>query len=99
MTHPEYQWVTIARFWAPGQALFFKSVLEGNGVPAFVKNEYLGGLFAHLTLMKAEGGIELQVPSDLVDEAAHILEGLEADMEETESGDEPEPEEETESPE
>lgn len=93
MTSPQYQWVTIARFWAPGHALFFKSVLEGNGIPAFVKNEYLGGLFAHLSLMKAEGGIELQVPSDLVEEAASILEGLETDVEGMEAGEEEEQQE------
>lgn len=98
MTQPQYHWVTIARFWAPGQAVFFKSVLEGNGIPAFVKNEYLGGLFAHLTLMKAEGGIELQVPSDLVDDAMGILAGLETDAEDLEGEEYPEDEHEEEAP-
>ena len=87
MTSPSYHWVTVARFWAPGEALFFKSVLEGNGIPAFVRNEYLGGLFAHLMLKQAEGGIELQVPSDLVEEAQQVLEGLETDTAEIDEPD------------
>ena len=88
MTTPPYHWITIARFWASGEALFLKSVLEANDIPAFVRNEYLGGLFAHLTLGKAEGGIELQVPSDLVEEAQQVLEGLEAHAQESEAPDE-----------
>lgn len=69
------KWVTIARFWSPTQALFFKSVLEGNGIPAFVRNEYLGGLFAHITLSGVDGGIELQTLAPFVDQALTLLEG------------------------
>lgn len=88
MITPPYHWVTVARFWAPSEALFFQSVLEGNGIPAFVRNEHLGGLFAHLTLTQAEGGIELQVPSDLLEEAQQVLDGLETDATEIDEPDE-----------
>jgi len=88
MTSSSYHWVTVARFWSSGPAVFLKSLLEANDIPAFVRNEYLGGLFAHLTLGKAEGGIELQVPSDLVEQAQQVLEGLEAHAQETEAPDE-----------
>lgn len=77
----EYHWVTVARFWSPTQALFLKSVLEGNDIPAYVRNEYLGGLFAHFTLKSADGGVELQVPSDRVDEARELIECLEQEAE------------------
>lgn len=87
MTNPEYKWVTIERFWTSGPALFIKNVLEGNGIPAFVRNEYMGGLFAHLSMRSAEGGIELQVPSDLVDEAREVLLGIEYADGESESTD------------
>lgn len=87
MTSPEYKWVTIERFWTSGPALFIKNVLEGNGIPAFVRNEYMGGLFAHLSMRGAEGGIELQVPSDLVDEAREVLLGIECGNGESELAD------------
>ena len=77
MNDSPYRWVTIQRFWSPTQALFLKSVLEGNEIPVFIRNEHLGGLFAHFTLQKAEGGVELQVPSDCVEAAMEILQGLE----------------------
>lgn len=89
MTRPEYKWVTIERFWTSGPALFFKNVLEGNGIPAFVRNEYMGGLFAHLSMKSAEGGIELQVPSDLVDQARDVLKGIECSDEELDPAEDP----------
>jgi hypothetical protein len=85
MTETPYHWVTIARFWSPTQALFFKSVLEGSDIPVFVRNEYLGGLFAHMTFTSAEGGVELQVPSDCVDEALNLLDVLNSNNDDEES--------------
>jgi len=45
----------VTSFWAPGETLVFQSVLEGNGIPAFVQNECLGGQFAPLTLPSCAG--------------------------------------------
>ncbi|MFA7691499.1 MAG: DUF2007 domain-containing protein [Candidatus Hydrogenedentes bacterium] len=73
MSDSPYHWETIARFWAPGPAVFLKSMLEGYGIPVFVRNEYMGGLFARLSISQALGGIELQVPSDRVEEAKALL--------------------------
>lgn len=81
MNEPSYHWVTIARFWSGHQALFFKNVLEGHDIPAFVRNEHLGQLIPSLTLSGAQGGIQLQVPSDCVEAALEILEGLDENEE------------------
>ncbi len=72
MSTPDYSWVTIARFFSPNEALFFKNILEGHDIPAFVPNEYMGHL--DIRLVRAEGGVQLKVPSDRADEARALLE-------------------------
>ena len=72
MTDSPCTWVTIAHFVSPVEALFFKNILEGHEIPAFVPNEYMGHL--DIRLLRAEGGVQLKVPSDRVDEAKALLE-------------------------
>lgn len=72
MTDSACSWVTIAHFFSPVEALFFKNVLEGHDIPAFVPNEYMGHL--DIRLLRSEGGVQLKVPSDRVDEAKALIE-------------------------
>lgn len=72
MTDAPYTWETIARFFSPQEALFFKNILEGYDIPAFVPNEYMGHL--DMRLLRREGGVQLKVPSDYVEEARALLE-------------------------
>ena len=72
MTDSQNTWVTVARFFSPNEALFFKNILEGHDIPAFVPNEYMGHLDFHL--FRREGGVQLKVPSDYVEEAKALLE-------------------------
>ena len=72
MTDTPYTWVTIAHFFSPVEALFFKNILEGHDIPAFVPNEYMGHL--DIRLIRSEGGVQLKVPSDRVEEAKALLE-------------------------
>jgi len=44
MSDARYSWITVARFFSPSEALFFKNILEGHGIPAFVPNEFMGHL-------------------------------------------------------
>lgn len=72
MTDTPHNWVTIAHFFSPAEALFFKNVLEGHDIPAFVPNEFMGHL--DMRLIRGGGGVQLKVPSDCVDEAKALLE-------------------------
>ncbi len=72
MTDAPHNWVTIAHFFSPVEALFFKNVLEGHDIPAFVPNEFMGHL--DIRLIRGGGGVQLKVPSDRVDEAKALLE-------------------------
>ena len=72
ITDAPYTWETIARFISPQEALFVKNILEGYGIPAFVPNEYMGHL--DIRLLRSEGGVQLKVPSDRVEEAKALLE-------------------------
>lgn len=72
MTDAQHAWVTVARFFSPGEALFFKNILEGHDIPAFVPNEYMGHL--DFNLFRKGGGVQLKVPEDYVEEAKALLE-------------------------
>ncbi len=72
MNSQEHTWETVARFFSPNEALFFKNILEGHGIPAFVPNEYMGHL--DVRLVQVQGGVHLKVPSDRLEEAKDLLE-------------------------
>lgn len=62
-------WVTLERFVDPVAAQVARSVLEAEGVPCFLADEGMGGLFSY-SLVK---GVRLQVRPEDRERAAEIL--------------------------
>jgi hypothetical protein len=65
------QMVTVAVFVSPHEAGMAKGELEAYGIPARVADEFAIG--ANPLLSNALGGIKVQVPARLVEEARKVL--------------------------
>jgi hypothetical protein len=63
-------WATIGRFAHPTDAEAPRIRLEAEGIPTFVEGERMGG---HGLYQVATGGVKLQVPRDLAQEARVLL--------------------------
>lgn len=68
--------VTIATFETPLEAGYFKSLLEAEGIPAFLVNENMAATAWHYNL--AIGGIKLQVMEGDVGAALSVMKGTPA---------------------
>lgn len=63
--------VTIQTYSLPHQAHIEKNFLESEGIPAFIIGEHLST--AHIALSYASGGVKLQVPSSVAEQALELL--------------------------
>lgn len=72
MNNDSHEWVMVGRFTTPAEAMFYKNVLEGYGIPAWVENEYMGTLYA--PMFGPPGCLFLKTPSDRYEEARLLLE-------------------------
>ena len=62
--------VTIASFGLPGEAHGPRLRLEAEGIPAFLQGQRMGD---HAIYQVATGGVQIQVPEELADEARILL--------------------------
>ena len=65
------EFITVARFRDLPEAELARGKLEAEGIPAFLADKYLVGLC--WTYSYAIGGIKLQVPQGLAEEARNVL--------------------------
>ena len=73
---PGDEWVTVRTCVWGHEAEFFRSVLEGSDIEAFIPDEQMGTLRPHLLL--GTGGVRLQVRASDADRARDVLDSIEA---------------------
>lgn len=67
--------VVVAAYSTPHEANLVKSKLEANDIPAFIADEYTIGM--NWLYSNALGGVKVQVPESMVEQALEILQGEE----------------------
>ena len=67
------EWVTVYRPANDGDLAVAKSILEGSGIPCYVRGEAASGVWGVQFLTE---GAQVQVPKDRIDDAMAVLDPL-----------------------